>query len=65
MHYDIKYLFVHELQDAGVLKVMKIDTKLQLADICTKPCKWSVSSELLPLIFGNRLRFSNDVEHDD
>jgi hypothetical protein len=65
MHHDIKYLFVHKLQDAGVIKVIQINTKLQLADICTKPCKWSVSSELLLLILGNHLCFSNNVEHYD
>jgi len=64
LHYDIKYLFVHELQEAGILVVKKIETALQLADICTKPTKWSVSSELLPLIFGNNLRFAAKVEHE-
>jgi hypothetical protein len=65
LHYDIKYLYVHELQKMGVLKVVRMPTKLQLADICTKPCAWSVSSELLPRIFSQRLRFSTNVVHDD
>jgi hypothetical protein len=37
-----------------------VPTALQLADICTKPCAWSVNKQLLPLVFGQPLRFSAD-----
>jgi hypothetical protein len=64
MHYEIKYLFVHELQANGVLKVLKIPTALQLADICTKACAWSVASGILPFVFGQPPTFSTSVIHD-
>jgi hypothetical protein len=43
MHYKIKYLFVHKL----LLKVLEILTALQLVNICTKACTWSVASGIL------------------
>jgi hypothetical protein len=64
LHYDIRYIFVHELQKEGVLKVLRIPTALQLADVCTKQCTWSVASTLIPLLLGHSLRFATDVIHD-
>ena len=65
LHYDIKYLFVHELQKQGVLQVIPMQTSCQLADICTKPCTWDVSSRLLPVIMGMDLSFSRHVDYSD
>ena len=43
MHYELKYLYVHKFQANCVLKVLKTETALQLANICTKQCTWSVT----------------------
>ncbi len=64
MHYKIKYLFVHELQANSVLKVLKIPTALQIANICTKACAWSVASGILPFMFGQPPTFSTSVVHN-
>ena len=37
-HIAIRYHFTRELVQQGIIKLVKIDTKLNLADILTKPC---------------------------
>jgi hypothetical protein len=65
VHYEIKYLFSHEVVKAGQMTVLPIPTAFQLADICTKPCTYKVYKELLPKVFGMKLSYSNTVYDDD
>ena len=38
-HIEIRYHFIRERVQDGTLKLTKIPTELNTADICTKPCK--------------------------
>ncbi len=64
MHYEIKYLFIHEVVKAGHMVVIPVPTKDQLAHIYTKPCTFKVARELLPKIFGMPLKFCQEVYDD-
>ena len=65
LHYDLKLLYIYECQKKGLIKVEFIGTKLQLADVLTKPCPYDVSSALMPFILGGAQKFSCEVVHDD
>ena len=58
LHYEVKYLYVHDQQTSGRLKVFKIDTENQVADVLTKPVKWELAERLVTFMLGNALRFS-------
>ena len=58
LHYEIKYLYVHDQQSRGRLNVCKIDTEHQIADLLTKPVKWELAERLVSFLLGNPLVFS-------
>ena len=58
LHYEIKYLFVHDQQTRGRLNVCKIDTENQIADVLTKPVKWELAERLVSFLLGGPLVFS-------
>jgi hypothetical protein len=58
LHFEVKYLYVHDQQKRGVLNVRKIDTKHQLADVLTKPVKWELAERLVSFLLGGDLVFS-------
>ena len=58
LHYEVKYLYVHDQQTRGRLNVLKIDTVNQVADVLTKPVKWELAERLVASLLGNELRFS-------
>jgi hypothetical protein len=58
LHYEVKYLYVHDQQKRGRLKVYKIDTKHQIADLLTKPVKWELAERLVSFMLGSALVFS-------
>jgi hypothetical protein len=58
LHYEVKYLYVHDQQKRGVLNVCKIDTKHQIADVLTKPVKWELAKRLVQFMLGRNLVFS-------
>ena len=58
LHYEVKYLYVHDQQTRGRLHVCKIDTELQVADLLTKPVKWELAEKLVPFLLGGPLVFS-------
>ena len=58
LHYEVKYLYVHDQQTRGRLKVYKIDTKNQIADLLTKPVEWELAERLTSFMLGNPLVFS-------
>jgi hypothetical protein len=58
LHYEVKYLYVHDQQNRGVLDVCKIDTVHQIADLLTKPVKWELAERLVKFMLGRSLVFS-------
>jgi hypothetical protein len=58
LHYEIKYLYVHDQQKCGRLNVCKIDTKHQVADLLTKPVAWELAEQLVSFLLGSPLTFS-------
>jgi hypothetical protein len=58
LHFEVKYLYVHDQQKHGVLNVHKIDTKHQLADVLTKQVKWELAERLVSFLLGGDLVFS-------
>jgi hypothetical protein len=58
LHYEIKYLYVHDQQKRGRLNVCKIDTKHQVADLLTKPVAWELAERLVSFLLGSPLKFS-------
>jgi hypothetical protein len=58
LHYEIKYLYVHDQQKRGTLQVCKIDTKHQVADLLTKPVSWDLAQRLVSFLLGSPLKFS-------
>jgi hypothetical protein len=58
LHYEVKYLYVHDQQKRGVLNVCKIDTKHQVADVLTKPVKWELAERLVSFLLGRSLVFT-------
>jgi hypothetical protein len=57
LHYEVKYLFVHDQQKRERLKVYKIDTKHQIADLLTKQVKWELAECLVWFMLGSALVF--------
>jgi hypothetical protein len=62
MHYEIKYLYVTELQEQGAINVTKIGTLDQLGDVLTKPVPWDIHARLVPFLLGGPLIFSPVLE---
>ena len=58
LHYEVKYLYVHDQQQRGVVNVCKIDTEHQIADVLTKPVKWELAERLVTFMLGSQLVFS-------
>ena len=58
LHYEVKYLYVHDQQKRGVLNVCKLDTEHQIADLLTKPVKWELAERLVSFMLGGSLVFS-------
>ncbi len=58
LHYEVKFLFVHDQQDRGQLNVCKIDTVHQIADVLMKPVKWELAECLITFLLGSKLMFS-------
>jgi hypothetical protein len=58
LHYEVKYLFVHDQQNRGRLKVYKMDTKHQTPDLSMKPVKWELAERLVSFMLGSELVFS-------
>ena len=58
LHYEIKYLYVHDQQTRGRLKVYKIDTEHQVADLLIKPVKWELAERLVSFMLSSPLKFS-------
>ncbi len=58
LHYEIKYLYVHDQQTRGTLKVCKIDTTHQVANFLTKPVAWDLAERLVSFLLGSPLKFS-------
>jgi hypothetical protein len=50
----MKYLYVHDQQKLGRLKVYKIDT----ADLLTKQVKWELAELVVLFMLGSALVFS-------
>ncbi len=53
-HIDIRKHFAHEVIQRGEMRLVKIDTSLQLADIFTKPLPYPQFLECLRGILRNR-----------
>ncbi len=58
LHYEIKYLYVHDQQKRGTLQVRRIDTQHPVADFLTKPVSWDLAQRLVPFLLGSALMFS-------
>jgi len=58
LHWDVKYRYVHELQARKIVRVDPIDTKLQIADIFTKPLEESEYLRLASHLLGGPVVFS-------
>ena len=55
-HIDIRKHFAHEVIQNQEMRLVKIDTTLQLADIFTKPLPYPQFLECLRGILGTRAR---------
>ena len=58
LHYEVKYLYVTELEKSGEISVRKIDTKQQIADVLTKPVAWDTAKTLVKYMLGSDLVFT-------
>jgi hypothetical protein len=58
MHYEIKYLYIHDLQLRRIIDVLKIGTLDQLADVLTKPLPWHLFQRIVEFMIGGPLIFS-------
>jgi hypothetical protein len=58
LHYEVKYLYVHDQQKRDVVNVCKIDTVHQVADVLTKPVAWDLAERLVTFMLGTPLVFS-------
>ena len=56
MHIDIRKHFAHEVIQRQEMRLIKVDTSLQLADIFTKPLPYPQFLECLQGILRTRLR---------
>ena len=58
LHWDVKYRYVHELQTRKIVQVEPVDTKLQIADIFTKPLEEPEYLRLAAHLLGGPIVFS-------
>jgi hypothetical protein len=59
LHWDVKLEYVHELQRKGDISVLKIDTKLQVADVLTKALPEQEHLLLTAYLLGGPVVFSD------
>jgi hypothetical protein len=57
LHYEVKYLYVHDQQKRGRLKLYKTYTQQQIADLLTKSVKWEPAERLVSFMRGSALVF--------
>ena len=59
LHWDVKLHYVHELRNRGAVDVLHIDTKMQIADVLTKPLAEDVHRYLSSLLLGGPILFTD------
>ena len=59
LHWDVKLHYVHELRNRGAVDVLHIDTKMQIADVLTKPLAEDTHRYLSSLLLGGPILFAD------
>ena len=59
LHWDVKLHYVHELRNRGAVDVLHIDTKMQIADVLTKPLAEDAHRYLSSLLLGGPILFTD------
>jgi len=59
LHWDVKLWYVHELRDKKKVDVLHIDTKLQIADVLTKPLPEDEHMYLSAILMGGPIVFND------
>jgi hypothetical protein len=59
LHWDVKLEYVHELQQKGDINVLKIDTKMQVADVLTKALPEQEHLAFTACLLGGPVVFSD------
>lgn len=57
LHWDVKLYYIHGLRDQKIVDVKHIDTKLQIADVLTKPLPEADHLRLSAYLLGGPVVF--------
>ena len=59
LHWDVKLWYIHWLRDRKLVDVLHIDTKLQIADVLTKPLLEDEHLHLSAILMGGPIVFND------